>query len=1245
MVQRLNKKILIILLLIFFFPLFSFAFDDKITHPALTEEIVKFYNSFAKRKITNEELELMKRGSTLEDTWPRWVNHFYDVFHNSGLSLVSIRGINNFEINMLLKLLPHQPLKSPEWAKDEIVQSKYLNNRTYQRAKRLYFENKNEAFITLGHLLHLLEDLGVPDHARGDSHSGLFKDQEPNYENYAKYITERYNLTFAQELIKNKAQPYNFSDIDSYFYSLSKFTGSHWFSEDTIDLKNEFFSEPRFKDLIFDSNTKVYYLKDKPVLKEIQIKRKINDKIQIITIYTTNNNQIHQAWFNTIVPEIIKHGAGLLNLYFSEIKEMENEQALLLYEKDIGRRVELVNFIGFFSNLPSYALAKFWQGGQVIANSLTAIKETISPPLPIIKTQYSFKEEKTENTEETKEPQSQQKQKEITYKEEKKEIIIERKVSENVNTTTLQVSTSTITSTPTNTSTSTTTISTLRQQIIPTSTQIFNQTSYIGDGGGVTIQKDKCDDYKNKNYPKIIINEIQFETATDTKDEFIELYNLDNEEIDLTCWKLEKYASKQNPTSTPSLATLIPSLKFQGKIKPNGYFLITSSSTKEKYQGDLSYAESYSISKNNVIILRKPNGEISDLVGYGDDKEKIYQYENSPFIAQNFENKSLQRKNFQDTDDNSKDFWLHKPSPKNSNFTESPRQDFIDLTNINIQNFNVTSTSTEDGYFLNISFNEPTSTLTASTNNYTYQFLVSTSTNFSTFKLEDFGVTSTLPSPKFDGSTTSLSFEITKCPTTSTNYYFALFLKDNLDEENKSNFATSSATLPEDLCNPGESTLVQNISATTTSTGKILFSEIYIKEGTSTGEFIELYNPNEFDIDLTGWEIRKINRNGKEQTIIPSSKFKGIIPSFSYFLLVNANTSSEITTNPDFIYPKSYDLAKDNGLILIDKEGKVIDKVCWRDILNIDFQNCTSNPTSTSLSLQRKKTATSTPVTIINQNLGNAYSTNNSNNDFLYTPINPENSLITRPTIKDIQNFQVTNQGKIYNFSWPSPAYYDENLSYELLISTSSSSTFQTIASTTFKILENQTLSLNLCNLNIPSGTDLYFRLNLLNDNRILKTVSTLAKMIDCNDFNLNFALLEDKTFSENRLIGNDVYVATVGKTWKYKLLDNVSLKKIRIDFWVICGFFTCSNPFYQLSFKLMKIIPDSSSTIILFDSASHPGLKTDYLPFVIRNYAALIVEPEEPIVLSREDQILIDVRSYDLNFPQKPVFEGEVLL
>jgi hypothetical protein len=1249
MIYHKSKKTLITFLLISLLPLFSFAFDANSTHPALTEEIVKFYNSFAERKITNEELELLKQGSILEDSSPRWVNHFYDVFHNLGLNLATIRGASSFEINAFLKFLPYQPLKSPEWARNEIVQSKYLNNRTYQRAKRLYFENKNEALITLGHLLHLLEDLGVPDHARGDSHGGLFGDPKSNYEDYAKYITDRYYLTFAQELIKNNAQPYNFSDIDSFFSSLSKFTASHWFSEDTIDLRNEFFSEPRFRDLILDTKTQLYYLNGRPVLKV----DKPNDESLEKIVYTTKDNQIHQAWFNSIVPEIIKHGAGLLNFYFSEIKEIENEQALLLYEKDIGRRVELANFFGVFSNLPSYTLTKAWQGGEAIFKVISGIKETISPSLSIVKTQYSLKIEKKEEQKLVPQPQLQQKQEEkITYKEEKKEITIsiKNKQTGEIKTTTLDLS-----NTKTfklNTSTQTTSTLSLRQQIIPTSTQIFSQTSYIRGGGGVTIQKDKCDDYKNKNYPKIIINEIQFETASDTRDEFIELYNPNNEEIDLTCWKLEKYTSKQSPTSTPSLTTLIPSSKFQGKIKPNGYFLITSSSTKEKYQGDLAYAESYSISKNNVIILRKPNGEISDLVGYGDDAQRIYQYENSPFIAQNFENKSIQRKNFQDTDDNSKDFWLHKPSPKNSSITESPRQDFIDLTATIIQNFNVVSTSTEDSYFLNISFNEPNPEAGLSVrfraSNYSYELLVSTSTKFSTFNLVDFGVTSTLPLPKFDGSTASLSFEINKCPTTSTIYYFALFIKDNLDEENKSNPATSSATLAEDLCNPGESTLVQNISTTTTSTGKILFSEIYIKEGTSTGEFIELYNPNEFDIDLTGWEIRKINRNGKEQTIIPSSKFKGIIPSFSYFLLVNANTSLEITTNPDFIYPKSYDLAKDNGLILIDKEGKVIDKVCWRDILNTDFQNCISNPTSTSLSLQRKKTATSTPETIINQNLGNAYSTNNSSNDFLYAPINPENSSITRPTIKDIQNFQVSNQGKIYNFSWLSPAYYDENLSYELLISTSSPSTFQIIASTTFKILENQSLSLNLCNLNIPSGTDLYFQLNLLNNSQILKTASTSIKMINCfDDITQSF---RETSYQEDLVYVNPSFFAIRKITWGYEILNNVNFKKIKIiftDCQPMCyvSLFSNLNPLY---FKIFKIVETEnvSSDVVLFDdlNAATINVISDAPPPSYVLIRILIIELLQPITFNQNDNILISIQGDVFSPRPGVVFEGEVL-
>jgi len=700
-----------------------------------------------------------------------------------------------------------------------------------------------------------------------------------------------------------------------------------------------------------------------------------------------------------------------------------------------------------------------------------------------------------------------QKEEKITYQEEKKEIVITIKnpQTNKVTTTVLNLDDTILSTTP-KTNTSTISTSSLRQQIISTLTEMSKSIIY-GGGGGLPspLVKDFCNDYKNKNYSKIIINEVQFETVIDAKDEFVELYNPNSEEIDLTCWQLEKYASRQNLTSTPTLTTLIPSSKFQGKIKPNGYFLITSSSTKEKYQGDLFYAESYSISKNNVILLRKPNGEISDLVGYGDDPQKIYQSESFPFTFQNFENKSIQRKNFQDADDNSKDFWLHKPFPKNSSVTEFLRQDFIDLTTITIQNFNVVSASTEDGYFLNISFNEPTATFATSTNNYSYELLISTSTtdlrgsntDLHGYTLSDFGITSTFPSLKFDGSTTTLSFEITKCPTTSTTYYFSLFIKDILDEENKSNLTTSSTTLPDDLCNKGSEPIAQN------NPTRILFSEIKIIEGTSTGEFVELYNPNNFEINLADWRIEKINSKGKASSFVAKSKFNNMtIKPFSYFLLINSSTLETITTTPDIIYGFSYDLSKNNGLRLIDKDNKIIDEVCWGDVDN--YLNCAPNP-SNNFSLQRKKTTNSTQETILDEYiyrnedkiyLGNAYDTDNSFNDFIYAENNPENSNIAKPTIKEITGGHfVQDLDKKIVINWLSPAFYDNDLSYYLEVATKTD------------IFDNNTTTLNF----LPLGQVATFTLpnfSLLSNQQAYGQIDLTKLGLD-QDSNINLLLFK----------------------------------------------------------------------------------------------------------------------------------------
>ena len=69
-------------------PLFLFAYSDKTTHPALTQEIVEFFNlHYPQLQLSNEEKELLIKGSIDEDVAVRPMNHFYDPVYDRGLVL------------------------------------------------------------------------------------------------------------------------------------------------------------------------------------------------------------------------------------------------------------------------------------------------------------------------------------------------------------------------------------------------------------------------------------------------------------------------------------------------------------------------------------------------------------------------------------------------------------------------------------------------------------------------------------------------------------------------------------------------------------------------------------------------------------------------------------------------------------------------------------------------------------------------------------------------------------------------------------------------------------------------------------------------------------------------------------------------------------------------------------------------------------------------------------------------------
>ena len=115
-------------------------------------------------------------------------------------------------------------------------------------------------------------------------------------------------------------------------------------------------------------------------------------------------------------------------------------------------------------------------------------------------------------------------------------------------------------------------------------------------------------------------------------------------------------------------------------------------------------------------------------------------------------------------------------------------------------------------------------------------------------------------------------------------------------------------------------------------------SEILVGiDGNANYEFIELYNPNDVAIDLTGYSIKKRSSTiGSDLTTIVSNKTKygdfkdkKIMPH-KYLLLANKDGYNG-NVQPDILY--STTLAyKNNAIILYNVNGEVIEDISWDEI-------------------------------------------------------------------------------------------------------------------------------------------------------------------------------------------------------------------------------------------------------------------------------------------------------------------------
>ena len=174
---------------------------------------------------------------------------------------------------------------------------------------------------------------------------------------------------------------------------------------------------------------------------------------------------------------------------------------------------------------------------------------------------------------------------------------------------------------------------------------------------------------------KIIINEIMISSSDSAKHEFIELYNLSDEIINLDGYSLKK------KTKSGTESSLLASTKFIGEIYPHDYFLIKHPEYVD-LDSDISYSSaSYSIAANNTILLYSSDDSLVDKVGYGQATDFEDASTNPPLDDQ-----SLERVDFLDTDDNSSDFIINNnPSPQKSNFEKEENKNQSSPTNNSTQ--------------------------------------------------------------------------------------------------------------------------------------------------------------------------------------------------------------------------------------------------------------------------------------------------------------------------------------------------------------------------------------------------------------------------------------------------------------------------------------------------------------------------------------------------------------------------------
>lgn len=299
------------------FPLTVFDYEIS-AHAALTAAIIDSYNThFPVARIDDAFRFPLIRGSTEEDNGSRSLYHFYDPVYNRGLTLPfrSWMSSKEWAIDDAAQgaFAPH-PLLSTAFGQEPVVFTWGLGIKAYARG------DQQAAFLILGHILHLFEDAGVPDHTRNDIHPF-----SSPYERFTKTLMPA----------ADGKKPIVLSDLDAYFDGLAAYSNNNFYSAETIGARQYPNIAPAYRGseggyiygFMNDEDGAPYHAAQYGVVRAkawVAQEPSLNDG---------GNNKILSDYWRLLSAKTVRYGAGLLHLFVRE-----GEQARRAYAAEEKNR-------------------------------------------------------------------------------------------------------------------------------------------------------------------------------------------------------------------------------------------------------------------------------------------------------------------------------------------------------------------------------------------------------------------------------------------------------------------------------------------------------------------------------------------------------------------------------------------------------------------------------------------------------------------------------------------------------------------------------------------------------------------------------------------------------------------------------------------------------------------------------------------------------------------------------------------